>query len=226
VAGRSKILSSVSVTLFWLATCTLSFGLDPQPAATAPKPSVADSKPTPIPDPANASFSDIEASAVEFVRANHPELVTLLQLLKSMKEAEYEAAIREVNKVQKRLDLFKNRDKEQYVIELESWKTQSKIDLLMARAIASGKELNSTELRKLIKRQTELQQKRLRHEQNILAERQKNLKETLDKIEADAEERIEQQLATLTKCVKTKIDKEKALKAQSEPKKSRDSKAK
>ena len=163
---------------------------------------------------------------MEFVKAHHPELVTLLQLLKSMKEAEYQAAVREISKAQKRLDLYKNRDPEQYAIELESWKTQSKIDLLMARAVASGKELNLSDLRKLINKQIDLQRKRLRHERNVLSERQKTLKESLDKLESEVDDRIEQQIVSLTKRVKAKIDKEKALRAQSEPKPSRDSKAK
>ncbi len=224
MASKSIFFSCASVPLIWFASFT--YGLDPQPNASETKQAISEKKILSVPDQAEASFKDVETSAIDFVKAHHPELVTLLQLLKSMKETEYEAAIREINKTQKRLELFRNRDKEHYSIELETWKTQSKIDLLMARAIASGKELNASDLRKLIKRQSELQQKRLRHEQSVLADRQKNLKETLDKIEAEAEERVEQQLLLLTKRVKAKVDKEKALKAQSEPKQARDSKAK
>jgi hypothetical protein len=224
VAGSSKIFLFVGVALF--LSPTVAFGLDPKPVAVEPKQAVSETKPTPVPDPANVSFKDIEAPAIDFVKANHPELVTLLQLLKSMKEAEYEAAVREIYKTQKRLDLLENRDMEQHTIELELWKTQSKVDLVMARAIASKKELNANELRKLIKRQIELQQRRLRHEQKLLTARQKSLQESLEKLESEVDERVDQQLATLTKRVKTKIDKEKASKAQSESKPPRDSKAK
>jgi hypothetical protein len=219
-----KNLALVVVLLFGVATS--AFGLDPKATSDSPKQAAADPKQIPVPDPTSSSFSDIESSALEFVKVHHHDLVALLSLLRSMKETEYQSAIREINKVQRRLDVIENRDPDLFTIELDTWKTQSKIDFLMARAVASGKEINASDLRKLINKQIELQKKRFRHEQNVLSERQKALNENLEKLESNHEERIEQQIASLTKRVKAKIDKEKTLKAQSESKTPRDSKGK
>jgi hypothetical protein len=172
-------------------------------AASAPVPSMK----TPVPDPSVTKFETIEESAIEFVTQHHSELVSLLQLLKSMKEKEYDSTIREINKVQRRLESILKRDQELFGIELDVWKTQSKIDLLLARAISQNKLPDSESLKKLVKKQSEIQRKRLRHERNGLLERQKQIKEALEKLETNEDDRVEQQVAALAKRVKSKIEK-------------------
>jgi hypothetical protein len=170
--------------------------------------------------PAPASEAEMqESAAVEFVKQNHPELVSLLRLLKSMKQSEYDAAIREIGKVRKRLELLETRDKELHAIELESWRLQSKIDLLLARSVALNREVDAEALRRLLKRQIDIQRRRLKHERTVLVERQKQIKESLDKLESNETERVEQQIVALTKRVRGKIDKN--AKSNSEPAPSR-----
>ncbi len=219
-----KTLAFSIVSLVGLTVIAL--GLDPQPTNDLPKRTPPEYKLSPAPDPTSSSFTEIESSALEFVKAHHNDLVALLNLLRAMKEAEYQSAIREINKAQRRLDAIQHRDPDLFAIELDTWKTQSKIDYLMARAVASSKEINTSDLRKLINKQLELQKKRLRYERKMLSERQKTLSETIDKLDSELEARIEQQVASLSKRVKAKIDKEKALKIQSESKTPRDSKEK
>jgi hypothetical protein len=174
------------------------------PQKTAPKPAAEAA--IGAPDPTTSSFEERETAALAFVKAHHPELGSLLELLKAMKQSEYEQAIGEINRVQRRLESQAKRDPELYTIDLEAWKLQSKVDLLLARAVAQDKPPVADELRKLLRRQLEVQRKRLRHERNSLAERQKQIKESLDKLEAAEEDRVEQQVAALTKKVKAKVD--------------------
>jgi hypothetical protein len=186
-----------------------TYALDPQqiPVPLDEKKIVDEAKPVLVPDPAAAEFAAIEASAIAFVNEHHRELGSLLQLLKSMKEQEYEAAIREINKNQRRLESIAKRDTEGHSIELEAWKIQSKIDLILARAVAQSRDADPDQLRKLIRKQYDIQKKRLRHERNVLSERQKTIKESLERMESQEEERIEQQLTNLSKRIRQKIDK-------------------
>lgn len=178
-------------------------------ATTTPKPST--SAPTivapatkPVPE---VSLEEIEPQVLDFVKQHHPELVSLLQLLKSMNEMEYETAVREINKVLNRLSPLQKRDPELYTIELEAWKVQSKIDLTLARAVAQTKEVEVDVLDQLVRRQIELQKKRLRHERNLLSARQQQLKESLEKLEADEEAKVKQSVASLQKKIQFKLKK-------------------
>ncbi len=182
------------------------------------KPSVASTSATE--QTAKTEFSQLESDSIDFVKKHHPELVSLLQLLKSMKEAEYQAAIREIGKVRKRLETLEGRDHEAHTIELDAWKLQSKIDLLLARAVAQGKEVDADALRKLVKRQLDNQRRRLKHERNLLADRQKQVKESLDRLESNEEERIDQHVVSFIKRVRSKIDK--TAKSKGEPNSARE----
>jgi hypothetical protein len=141
---------------------------------------------------------------MEFVQSHHPELVALLQRLKSMKRDEYETAIRDIVKVRKRLETLEKRDSKLHGVELDAWKLQSKIDLLLARAVAQDKEFDSSALRTLVQKRIENQKEHLELELSTLVERQKQIKESLARLEGNEEERISQQLSALMKRVDNK----------------------
>ncbi len=81
-----------------------------------------------------AGFEEQESRSLAFVEQHHPELVALLQLLKSMKHAEYKTAIRDIAKVRKKIEMLEKRDAPMAAVELDSWKIQSQIDLFLAKA--------------------------------------------------------------------------------------------
>lgn len=171
------------------------------PAAIAQKSATADDTQT------ATSFEQSEKEAIEFVQEHHPELVSLLESLKSMREKEYQVAIREISKTKKRLDGFAKRGPDIYVIELDAWKIQSKIDLLVAKGIAREKEVNSDVMRGLLTEQVENQKKRWKNELETLAKRQKQISGLLQLTEGHEEEKIDQQLAALQSRVGSKIGK-------------------
>lgn len=159
----------------------------------------------------------LETDAIAFVQEHHPELVSLLQSLKAMRQKEYETAIREIVRTRKRLESLAKRDAETHAMELDAWKLQSKIDLLIARGIARDKAFDTVVLRALLKQQVENQKRRWKHEQTTLVKRQEQLVQLLVRTEGHEEEKIDQQLSTLLKRVDSKIGKTKKPKQEAKP---------
>ena len=155
------------------------------------------------------AFDQLEFDAIAFVTEHHPELVALLQSLKSMRQKEYDTAIREIVRTKKRLDAIAKREPEVHSMELDAWKLKSKIDLLMARGIARDKSFDKASLRDLLSLQLENQKKRWKHEQSTLRKRQEQLAELLSRTEGFESEKVEQELASHLKNVDAKIGKAK-----------------
>ncbi len=155
------------------------------------------------------AFEQIESDSIAFVQEHHAELVTLLQSLKTMRQKEYEVAIREIWRTKKRLESLIKREPELHDMELEAWKLKSQIDLLMAKGFASDKSFDKAVLRDLIASQLENQKKRWKYEQATLKKREQQLDELLAKIVGHEDERIEQQLANHLKSVDSKLAKNK-----------------
>lgn len=158
-------------------------------------------------DDSTTSFEEQEAKSIEFVQLHHPDLVGLMQLLKTMKNAEYKVAVREIVKTRKRIESLDKREPELAAVELESWKIQSKIDLFMAKAVARADEVDSSQLKNLVAQRIEIQKKRLKLEQANLVTRQKAVEESLSKIEGHESDRISQQLNMLLKKIEAKSSK-------------------
>ena len=155
------------------------------------------------------TFEQLESDAIAFVKEHHPELVALLQSLKSMRQKEYDMAIREIVRTKKRLEALAKKEIDLHGMELDAWKLKSKIDLLMARGIAQDKSFDKNALRELLSQQLENQKKRWKREQNSLAKRQELLAELLARTEGFENEKVEQQLSAHLKSVDAKMGKTK-----------------
>jgi len=184
--------------MFWVAVLYLATG-----SAMAQKvPNSVDAQVQP-------AFDQLESDAIAFVTEHHPELVSLLQSLKSMRQKEYDMAIREIGRTKKRLEALVKREPELHSMELDAWKLKSKIDLLMARGIARDKSFDKAVLRDLLSQRLENQKKRWRHEQTTLKKRQEQLAELLARTEGSENDKVEQELSTHLKNVDAKIVKTK-----------------
>ncbi len=158
------------------------------------------------------TFDQLESDAIVFVQEHHPELVSLLQSLKAMRQKEYEMAIRDIVRTKKRLESLAKRESEMHAMELDAWKLKSKIDLLVAKGIARDKSFDTVVLRDLLKQQVENQKKRWKYEQSTLAKRQEQIGDLLSKTEGHEEARVDQQMSAHLKNVDNKIGKTKKLK--------------
>jgi len=162
--------------------------------------------------PSQPTFEQLESDAILFVQEHHPELVSLLQSLKAMRQKAYEMAIRDIVRTKKRLETLAKRESEMHAMELDAWKLKSKIDLLVAKGIARDKSFDTVVLRDLLKQQVENQKKRWKVEQSTLAKRQQQISDLLSKTEGHEEAKIDQQLSAHLKIVDNKIGKTKKLK--------------
>ncbi len=162
--------------------------------------------------PSQPTFEQLESDAIVFVQEHHPELVSLLQSLKAMRQKEYEMAIRDIVRTKKRLETLSKRESEMHAMELDAWKLKSKIDLLVAKGIARDKSFDTVVLRDLLKQQVENQKKRWKVEQSTLAKRQEQIRDLLSKTEGHEEAKIDQQLSAHLKNVDNKLGKTKKLK--------------
>jgi hypothetical protein len=157
----------------------------------------------------NPTFDEKESLALKFVEEHDPALASLLQVLKAMKPKEYETAVNEVTKTRKRLEQLQSRDKPLYEVELDGWKLQSKIDMMMARAVAKEQAINEKALRQLVKERHENQVKRLRVEQDNLKTREKQINESLERLQNNESDRLDQQFSALIKKIDAKKPKTK-----------------
>lgn len=147
------------------------------PAQDKPKPpakaETAKSKPN---KPANAKIgAEREKELLTFVREHHQELANLLDQLKPMKAAEYEAALKDLDRDVRRLEQVKTKSPNRYDPELGLWASRSRIRLLAARLSMSEED---DELRQRIK--DELRGLR-QHELEVLELEIDSVKQHLDK---------------------------------------------
>jgi hypothetical protein len=96
---------------------------------------------------------------------------------------------------------FEKRDPKRFEIELELWKTKSRIQVLAARMTMSKDPGLEEELLSLFKKQSELQLTQLEHEQRTVKDRLSKLGEQLAAkragIDQEPEKRLKQLLQTI-----------------------------
>lgn len=162
--------------------------------------------------PVNVSegrLQESEAMVLPFVEEHHSQLVSVLAALKQSNPKEYESAIADINKSLRRLLQLEKRNKALYEVDLDAWKTQSRIDLMMARAIAKEHSLDEAALRSLDAQRRAIQVKRLKIELEQLEERKKQLQDSLVRLEDNEKERMDQQVLGMLKRIDTKKPKKK-----------------
>ncbi len=141
-----------------------------------------------------------ELAAMEFVRKHHLELVSLLELLRAMNPKQFEAAIKETNRVRLKLEQLATRDAIAHDIELESWKVQSKINLYVAKKITKNHDFeNDSELKKLLESQRLLQIKQLQAEKNRIQKRLSQIDDQMKQASDSSNEWLQSQLTKLSR---------------------------
>jgi hypothetical protein len=150
------------------------------------------------------SFEENEQLALEFVRSHHPELGELLFVLKDMDADQYQTAIRDITRARKRIESLAKRSPELQKIELQGWVIQSKIDLFLAKAVASDGKWNRSDLKGLVEQRVANQKKRLKVERENLTARMQQIDESLSKLEGKEAERVEQQLGGMIRKLESK----------------------
>jgi hypothetical protein len=140
-----------------------------------------------------------EAAVLTFVKRNHAELAQLLAHLKENQPKEYERAIRELFRVTDRLTQIHDRDKAHYELELQVWKTQSRIQLITARLQMGESDDLRAQLKELLGEQIDNRAALLKHEREKVVTRLNRIDSDLDKLHNDRQTMIDKQYQTLTR---------------------------
>ena len=142
---------------------------------------------------------NFEEQAIAFVNLHHPELASLLGILKTADRSKYDAAIKDVTKVLKRLEGSRKRDEKLHQMEITSWTIQSKIDLLLAKGVAKDYKVDEEDLKSLIEQRIDNQILRTEREVELLEQRRAKLLESLDKWKSNRDMQIDKQASNLLK---------------------------
>jgi hypothetical protein len=157
----------------------------------------APSKPAKPPKRISGFTEEREAAAMTFVRMNHPELAALLDQLKLNDAGEYQRAIRDLFRSSEKLAQLQERNPQRYAMELEAWKLNSRIRLLVARLTMSPDPKIEDELRAALVQQIGLRKESIRAERERLENRVAELKEQLDKLSQEQDAAVEKRMAKL-----------------------------
>ena len=116
--------------------------------------SFADDKPTPRKQSQTVSAEPLsenaEKTALEFARAQHPELASLLDALRRSNQPAYQAALRDVSRDAERLNKLAERDADRHQLSLRIWNLDSRIRLEIARLSMSSDAEVETRLRPML----------------------------------------------------------------------------
>jgi len=154
-----------------------------------------------------------QAAALMFAELHHPELSDLLAHLKKRNRPEYKIAIRELFLTSEKLARTKERWPEKYHLDLEAWKLDSRIRLMLAHIMVRNSTLDTQLEEILLKRvdvqiqQLTLQRDRLTQQQERLAERVGKLNAGISRIESDREAAARKALSRIKRSLKSRKSK-------------------
>lgn len=140
-----------------------------------------------------------EQAALDFAALHHPELVTLIESLKTANPKEYQRAIRELSRTSDRLLGIKLKDSVRYELELEAWKLQSQIRLLAARLTMGPDSELEAQLRDALKEKAENQLKLYKNERETLQSRLMQLDKQIDRVSKSRDQLVQQEFDRLLK---------------------------
>ncbi|MFV0443735.1 MAG: hypothetical protein ACK5Q5_09210 [Planctomycetaceae bacterium] len=157
-------------------------------------------------DPMQEVTPERAAAAETFARLHHPDLAELLSRLKAARHGDYDNAIRDLFRESERLAKLKGRDSQRYELELEGWKTASRIQLATARlAMEDSSELRE-ELRILLRAKVETRVSLMKLDRERLTHRIEKLDGDLQSLQSDPAAQVEQDLERLLKSARVRAN--------------------
>ena len=140
-----------------------------------------------------------QTAAIAFAKANHPELVPLLNSLKRRRETDYNRELRQLHSASTRLGKLKERmQKERYEQELAVWKLDSRIRLQLAKWSVSKDDKLGSEIRKALTERQAIRKAQYERELARLNERQSRVESMLRGL---TDEKLDKEWDQLSKSV-------------------------
>ena len=136
--------------------------------------------------------TDADSAGVQLARQHLAELLPLLSHLRVHEPAQYDKAIRELDRAAKRLESQQRRGGEFYDLALLQWQSRGRIDLLKAKLRVRPSESDRKRLLAEMRSLREVEIERLRLEWEVLSERQRMLAARVSQAESAAKRAKEQ----------------------------------
>ena len=143
-----------------------------------------------------------EEAALAFVRRHYPRLMDVLIYLKENQPRQYARAIKDLHRTRHRLEQIRERQPRRYQLELEAWKLQSEIQLLMAELVMSDSPEVRRRLEEAVARQVDLRLKLLKADQRQAEARLAKIQKSVRRLEQHREEEVQR----LTRQLVTKME--------------------
>jgi len=140
-----------------------------------------------------------QATAIAFAKANHPELVPLLNSLKRRREPDYNREVRQLHQASTRLGKLKERvQNERYEQELAVWKLDSRIRLQLAKWSVSKDDKLGSEIRKALAERQAIRKAQYERELARLDERRTKVESMLRGL---TDEKLDKEWEQLSKSI-------------------------
>ena len=143
------------------------------------------------------STDDPSTAAVAFAVEHHPDLVPLLERLRTEAPVEYAAAVTDLDRTRERLARILDRQPERYAAALADWKLSSRIRLAMARLSTNPSASAERELRNLVRQRAEARLSPLRAERDRITSRLEKIDSQIEAFDRDPEAAITKEFESL-----------------------------
>jgi hypothetical protein len=140
---------------------------------------------------------DSTAAAIAFAVAHHPELVPLLDRLRTEAPREFAAAVADLDRTRERLAKLRDRQPERHDAALTEWKLSSRIRLSLARLTTNPSAEAEEELRQLVRQRAEARLAPLRAERERITTRLEKVTAQLEAFDRDPEAAVAAEFAAL-----------------------------
>lgn len=146
---------------------------------------------------AELSESDLTVT-MAFASEHHPELARLLEHLKKSRPGEFQRAVRELNQQIQTLEKLRERNPARYAHQLEVWKSDSQIRVLVAKWSRTRDDALEQEIRELLQQRRDMKLAQLKADQQRLTEQMQRLEKQISTLSDSQLEREWEQLAKKT----------------------------
>lgn len=140
-----------------------------------------------------------EAAAMSFAERHHPELAVLLLQLKEMDSRKFEQAVAEIAKTNEKMNRLRERLPERYETEIELWKIDSRIRLLIARSGGKIDQKTRLQIKEMLNSRLVWRQEQLKRDREKLQERLDRVNSQLTQLDENSDSLIERDLDRLTR---------------------------
>jgi hypothetical protein len=156
-----------------------------------------------------SNTAPVGSSGLELAQRHLPQLLPLLNYLRTNEPAQYEKAVRDLDRAAKRLEAQQRRGDEFHDLALRQWQTRGRIDLLKAKLKVRPSDSDRKRLLVEMQLAREIEVERLRLESEALAERQRVLSARVTQAEVAvkrASEQMDELNQTIQRLSSQKID--------------------